>query len=220
VALNRLFLLFNKMKHKIDLDSWLRKEHFEFFNQFDEPYHGVTVNIDCTVAYQTVKKHSASFFLYYLYKALSVSQTIDAFKLRIEENEVYSYDRIDAGSAIGRPDGTFGFGDFTYYPTFDTFHAEAVKVMRKVEQESGLTRSGALNVIRFSPLPWINFTSLSHARMFTFKDSCPKISFGKMTENNRKRSMPISIHVHHALIDGYHLGQFIERYQELMNTPL
>ena len=137
------------MKQKIDLNNWPRKEHFEFFNQFDEPYHGVTVNIDCTIAYQTVKKNGVSFFLYYLYQALATSQTIEAFKLRIEENEVYKYDHIDAGSAIGRPDGTFGFGDFKYYPTFDQFHTEAVKVMRRVEQEYGLTRSGALNVIRF-----------------------------------------------------------------------
>jgi chloramphenicol O-acetyltransferase type A len=208
------------MKQKIDLDSWIRKDHFLFFNQFDEPYHGVTVNVDCTIAYQTAKKHGVSFFLYYLYQSLSVSQTIDEFKLRIEQNEVYRYDQIDAGSAIGRPDGTFGFGDFIYYPNFAEFHKEAVKVMRRVEQESGLTRSGALNVIRYSPLPWINFTALSHARMFQFKDSCPKISFGKMTDTNGIRSMPVSIHVHHALIDGLQLGQFIERYKELMNTPL
>jgi len=208
------------MKYKIDINSWIRKDHFQFFNQFDEPYHGVTVNIDCTIAYQTVQSLGVSFFLYYLYQSLSASQTIDAFKLRIEDNEVYRYDQIDAGSAIGRPDGTFGFGDFTFYGTFDKFHSEAVKVMRRVEQESGLTRSGALNVIRYSPLPWINFTSLSHARTFQFRDSCPKISFGKMTDTNGMKSMPVSIHVHHALIDGFQLGQFIERYQELMNKPL
>lgn len=208
------------MKQKIDVDNWIRRDHFNFFNQFDEPYYGVTVTIDCTVAYQTAKKQGVSFFLYYLYQSLAASQTIEAFKLRVEEGDVFLYNRIDAGSTIGRTDGTFGFGDFIYYPNFADFYPEAVKVMQRVQGELGIIRSGATNVIRCSALPWIDFTSLSHARMFQFKDSCPKISFGKMTEHNGIRSMPVSIHVHHALVDGLQLGQFIECYQDFMNIPL
>ena len=208
------------MRHKIDIDNWVRKDHFNFFNKFDEPYYGVTVNIDCTIAYQTAKQNGVSFFLYYLYQSLAASQLIDAFKLRIDGNEVYRYDQIDAGSTISRPDGTFGFGDFKYYPNFTDFYREALKVVEQVENESGLTLSPAENVIRFSALPWIDFTALSHARLFGFKDSCPKISFGKMTKHTETRLMPVSIHVHHALVDGLQLGQYIEYYQKLMNTPL
>src|ERR1700761_5849646 len=133
------------MKHKIDFDNWIRKEHFNFFNQFDEPYYGVNVTIDCTVAYQTAKQNGFSFFLYYLYQSLKASQMIDAFKLRIEGDEVYHYDQIDAGSTISRPNGTFGFGDFTYYTDFEVFHTEAVKVMRRVEGETDLEKSPAKN---------------------------------------------------------------------------
>jgi hypothetical protein len=58
------------------------------------------------------------------------------------------------------------------------------------------------NVIHFSAIPWLNFTSLSHARSYT--DSCPKISFGKMmTTDDGTKTMAMSIHVHHGLIDGY-----------------
>ncbi|MDN3724202.1 CatA-like O-acetyltransferase [Aequorivita sp. SDUM287046] len=71
--------------------------------------------------------------------------------------------------------------------------------------------------IHFSAIPWIDFTSISHARSFSHPDSCPKISFGKMTETNGRKSMPISIHGHHALMDGYHVGQFIDQFQKLMS---
>jgi chloramphenicol O-acetyltransferase type A len=53
--------------------------------------------------------------------------------------------------------------------------------------------------------------------MFSVDDSCPKISFGKMTNHNGKRTMPVSIHVHHALVDGLHLGQYIDCLQGLLN---
>jgi chloramphenicol O-acetyltransferase type A len=73
------------------------------------------------------------------------------------------------------------------------------------------------NVIHYSSLPWINFKSISHARSFSFKDSSPKISFGKMTIQQDKKIMPVSVHVHHALMDGYQVSQFIDLFQQLMN---
>lgn len=205
------------MKERIDIEQWDRKDHFEFFNQFDEPFYGVCVNIECTSAYRFCKENKYSFFLYYLYQCLVASHRHEAFRLRVEGSEVFRYDRIDGGSTIGRADGTFGFGDFMYKDTFAEFHQEACKVMEKVRSEKGLRRSGAGNVVRFSALPWIDFTALSHARSFGFKDSCPKISFGKVTSKEGHMIMPVSIHVHHALVDGFHLGQFIDTYQELMN---
>jgi chloramphenicol O-acetyltransferase type A len=205
------------MKQKLNIDTWVRKEHFNFFKQFDEPFYGVTINIDCTIAYRFAKQKGISFFLYYLHKALAAAQLIEPFKYRIEGDDVVIYDRIDAGSTIGRHDGTFGFGAITYYPLFDEFVIAANKEIKSIQNSTELIRSATDNIIRFSPLPWIDFTSISHARIFGLEDSCPKISFGKMTENNGKRSMPVSIHVHHALVDGLHIGQYIDCFQQLMN---
>ncbi|RYG03106.1 MAG: hypothetical protein EOO02_09150 [Chitinophagaceae bacterium] len=67
-----------------------------------------------------------------------------------------------------------------------------------------------------SALPWLNFTSISHARAFSFPDSCPKISFGKLSEVEGKSLMPVSIHVHHGLMDGFHVAQFVERFEAEM----
>ncbi|MGB5393781.1 MAG: CatA-like O-acetyltransferase, partial [Lutimonas sp.] len=68
-----------------------------------------------------------------------------------------------------------------------------------------------------SSLPWLNFSSFSHARSYSFPDSCPKISFGQMYEKNGEKFMPVSIHVHHALMDGYEVGIFVDKFQNLMN---
>jgi len=58
---------------------------------------------------------------------------------------------------------------------------------------------------------------LSHARSFSFPDSIPKISFGKMTELDGVKTMPVSVHVHHGLMDGFHVGQFVDKFQQLMD---
>ncbi len=206
------------MKHKFNIDTWERKEHFLFFKQFDEPFYGVTVTMDCTAAYRFAKAKKASFFLYKMHCALKAAQQLPPFTYRIEGDDVYIHDQIDGGSTVGRSNGTFGFGHFPYAPTFDEFLMTANPEMEKVQRSTDLIRSAATNIIRFSSLPWINFTSISHARVFGIENSCPQISFGKMTEKDGQRSLPVSIHVHHALVDGLHVGQFIDLFQQIMDA--
>lgn len=206
------------MKQILDINNWARKEHFHFFNQFEEPFFGVSVNIDCTIAYKTAKERGASFFLYYLHKSLLAANRVPAFRYRIEGQEVWIYDQVSASSTIGRADGTFGFSNITFAEDFQDFKVIAEKEISQVQNSKGLFPPvlGPC-MIHYSALPWIDFTSVSHARSFSFKDSSPKISFGKMIDTDGKRTMSLSVHVHHALMDGYQLSEFIDCFQLLMN---
>jgi len=205
------------MKSKVDIQNWTRKAHFQFFSTFEEPYHGVCVTIDCTAAYQFAKRSGHSVFLYFLYQSLSAAQRIEPFRYRIEKGDVFLHERIDAASTIARSNGTFGYGYITYRENLEEFLEAANREVARVSGSTDLTPNSASNVILYSALPWIDFTSLSHARMFSVLDSSPRISFGKMTENSGRRCMPVSIHVHHALVDGLHVGQYIDCFQDLMN---
>ncbi len=211
------------MKILLDLENWHRKEHFHFFRQMEEPFFGATVTIDCTKAYETAKALNTSFFIYYLHKTLVAVNAIEYFRYRISEDQIYINDRIDGSATIGRKDGTFGFSLIEYNADFTIFEQTALTEIERIQTTTGIfTRTiEDDNVIHFSAIPWLDFTSLSHARSYTFPDSCPKISFGKMmVSESGKRTMPMSIHVHHGLIDGLHLGQFVDYFQELMNLSL
>lgn len=209
------------MKNKVIIDEWVRRDHFLFFSKFEEPFFGVTVNIDCTIAYEQAKLKGVSFFFYYLYRALKAANGIENFRYRIVNKEVFLFDQNNASPTISRPNGTFGFAYMDYYNDESTFYKMALEEKQRVESSTDLMPSGSgENVIHFSAVPWLDFTSISHARSFSFPDSCPKISFGKITVNNGVRSMPVSIHVHHALADGYHVGLFVEEFQRLMNLVI
>lgn len=206
------------MKQKIDINTWIRKDHFKFFSAFEEPFFGVTVDVDCTATYQEAKENNVSFFLLYLHKSLAAANQIEPFSYRIIDGEVWKYNVVHAAATINRPNGTFGFGYMDYHEDFEEFKNEANKEIEKVQATTGLIPSASgENVIHYSALPWLNFTSMSHARKFSFADSCPKISFGKVRDENGKKIMPVSIHVNHALMDGYHVAQFVDAYQDLLN---
>ena len=206
------------MKKKLNIEEWVRRDQFYFFKQFEEPFFGVTVNIDCSIAYDIAKGIQTSFFLYYLHKSLAAANRIEPFKYRIDKEEVIVYETVNASPTINRPDGTFGFSYMDYETDYDSFAVKAQKEIEKVQNTVGLIPANSSeNVIHYSSIPWINFTSLSHARRFSTNDSIPKISFGKMMTENGKRTMPVSVHVHHALMDGYDVAKYIDLFQQLMN---
>ena len=191
-----------------------------FFKQFEEPFFGLTVEIDCTKAYATAKKLEISFFVYYLHKTMVAVNSVEPFRYRIIDDAVCVYDTIDVSATIMREDNTFGFSLIEYAPDFDVFAKNTFEEIERIQNTAGLLTCEFPNnnLIHFSAVPWINFTSLSHARSYTFPDSCPKISFGKMmVGEDGKRTMSLSIHAHHGLVDGYHVGQFVDCFQELMN---
>jgi len=163
------------------------------------------------------KRRGFPFFLYYLYQSVAAANTVQPFRLRIEGEDVFLYDTVDAGSTIARDDGTFGFGYFKYSEDIEQFMAEGLREVARVRATTGLERRNLQGMIRYSPVPWLDFTSLSHPRRFSAGDSCPWITFGKMTEIAGRRSMPMSVHVHHALVDGADIGAYVDEFQRRMN---
>ncbi len=206
-------------KQELNLETWERRAAFELFKNFTEPYHGVCLRIDCTAIYQFAKRHNLSFFLSLLHRSLVAAHQVENFRTRIVKGKVWRYEQIHAGSAVGRANGTIGFGHYQFYEQIYDFVREASVELDRVRGRDDIEHYPEANLIRFSMLPWFDFTSISHARDFSREDSAPRITFGKMTESGGHRSMPISIHVHHALVDGLHVAQFMEKFQEALDAP-
>ena len=41
-----------------------------------------------------------------------------------------------------------------------------------------------------------------------------------MVQDGQRRIMPIAIYVHHGLMDAYHVGLYVDRFQELLQRDL
>lgn len=203
----------------LNIEKWSRKDHFLFFSKFEEPFFGICSRVDCTKAIQTCKNNGYSFFQFYLHACLQAVNSIIDFRYRIQEGKVLVYDEIGASSTVNRPNGTFGFSYIPFERDFIQFSSQTTTILEEVRNSKELLPSGSAdNVIHFSVLPWLDFTSVSHARPFSAEDSCPKITIGKVIEHNGKSSFAVSIHAHHALMDGYHIGLFVEAFQKQLDS--
>jgi len=203
----------------LDIENWNRKDHFYFFLKFEEPFFGVTVELDVTKLYDFCKVNDVSFYLSYLHRSLVAANRVQPFAYRISsEGKVEVYDVVHGSATVLRPDNSFGFSYLKYYEDFKTFSVLAAQEIEKVKSEHGLQIDVApQNIVQLSALPWFQFTSMSHARSFSFRGSNPMISFGKVVDQDMRKKMPVSIHVHHGLMDGFHVGKFIAVFQELLS---
>jgi chloramphenicol O-acetyltransferase type A len=205
---------------QIDLKTWERGDLFHLFSAFSEPFHGVCVRVDCTESYRFAKQSRISVFLTLVHRALMAANQVENFMTRIVDGAVWRYATIHGGSAIGRPNGTIGFGHYPFQPELLAFVREASVEVERVKGRNDLERYPGQDLIRFSVLPWFDFTSISHARDFSAQNySAPLITFGKITEAGGRFTMPVSIHVHHGLADGLHVAQFVAQFERYLAAP-
>jgi len=142
------------LKQQIDIKNWNRKEHFEFFSTFEEPFFGITTPIDCTIAFEKSKELNIPFFIYYLHKTLIAVNQIENFRYRIENGNVFLYDEIDSSATIMRADKTFGFSFMKFNPDLTEFNKIAFAEIERIQSTSGLfTREFPENLIHFSAIP-------------------------------------------------------------------
>ena len=206
--------------NKIDIASWKRRAHFEFFSQFEEPYFGITWQVDMTLAKQHAKEQGVSLFIYYLHKSLEAAMAIENFKYRITaDNEVVLLETISASATLMRDNETFGFSYIPYHKDIHIFTASVRSEMDRVQHTDDLFPPiNTDDVMHCSAIPWMDFSSITHSRLFKAKDSVPKISYGQITEKTPGTfTMPVALYVHHGLIDGLHVSRYKDMFQQLLD---
>ena len=205
----------------LDLDNWPRREQFEFFRKFDNPYFNICTRLDVTNLVEELRNHAGvSIALTYHYFALKAANEIEQFRYRLRDGRVLIHDVINGGTTLMLPNETFTLVYFDYAKTFAEFIGPAQRSVEETRKNGGFhPRHDDDARIHCTTLPWVSFTSFSHARNWGREDSVPKISFGKFSHENDRTLMPFSVEVHHAVVDGLHVGRYIERMEEMLAQP-
>lgn len=205
----------------LDLATWARRELFEFYRDFDKPYFNVCMRLDVTNLIKELRNHpDISLALTYHYFALKAANEIEQFRYRLRDGQVLVHDVINGGTTLMLPNETFTLVYFDYAQTFAEFIDPAQRAVEEMKKDPVFEPRHEDDArIHCTTLPWISFTSFSHARNWRREDSVPKISFGKFTQENDRTLMPFSVEVHHALVDGLHVGRYVTRIEEMLAQP-
>lgn len=204
---------------EFDVENWNRNVQYKFFKTYEDPFFNITANLEVTNLYKYCKQHNLSFSLACLYVAIKSVNEITEFKLRFKNDKVYLFDTVNIGSTILNDDLTFSFCDFEFQPTISAFDIKGKIVLEN--HKNGIVFNvdqNDLAIIHCSTIPWVSFTGFKHARKGDEGlQGIPKLVFGKIFNENKIKKIPFSVEVHHALMDGYHVGLLYEKMQQYID---
>lgn len=204
----------------IDLDTWKRKDHFSYFRQFSYPQFNICANVDITRYYRYLKEKGLPFFVSVVYAASKAANGVKEFRYRIREDKVVEHDIVSPSYTILTEDETFAFCLTGYVEEYSVFKENALRDIERIKNNPSIEdEPGRDDVLYISSLPWVSFTGVTHPINLDPTESIPRISWGKYFEENGKIQLPVSVQVHHALMDGFHVGQFFIAIQDIMNYP-
>lgn len=199
----------------IDLENWPRREFYEHFINEVVCTFSLTVNLDITPL-KGARLYPAMIWL--LTKTVN---EMPEFRTAIIGEVLGVYDDMHPMYTVFNKENKNFCGIWQY---FSEDYTEFLKAYEENERMySCSTRytpkpGTPANSFNISMLPWVEFTSVNINVYDDGKFLLPIFTMGRYFEKDGKRMLPLSIQVHHAVCDGYHVGVFTQTLQEMINA--
>ena len=207
------------MYKELDLETWPRRSTYAFFKDYEDPFFNFSANVDVGVLYPFCKQNELSFSLTVLYCSLVAANEIREFRIRLFGGRLVEFDRIHATQTILNDDETFSFAYFEMKDNVFEFNQSGREALKKYRAlKSFDVESDRADLIYYSVIPWVSFTSFKHASRLDKGQTVPRIVFGKRFDEGDNKMMPLSVEANHTIMDGLHVGKFFVRFQEIANS--
>ncbi len=209
------------MDERVNLETWPRRELFDFFGGVSNPYYMVTFRQDVTALYRYAKGHGLSFYYALVYCCTRALNQVEAFRYTIRGGEVYRLaERMPSFTDLKKGSEQFHVVTMPCKGTAEEF-CKAARERSDRQQKFIDQDSETDSLIYFSCLPWVDVTAITNERELLAPDarddSIPRLAWGKYRKTGDRVELGISVEVNHRLIDGLHIGRFAQALTEEMD---
>lgn len=204
----------------IDMNTWERTTHFNFFRRMDYPQYLICNNIDITNFLSKLKVKDISFYYAMIYAATYALNQVKEFKYRIQGDKVVLHDVIHPSFT----DMTEGCELFKMVTVDMEDAIESFVTMAKEKsdrQKDYFVKKdveGRDDLTYITCIPWVSFTNLSHTISFNKDDSVPRLAWGRYFKDTGRVLLPFSVQAHHSFVDGIHMGKYFDVLQKYLDT--
>lgn len=199
----------------IDLAHWERREYYGHFINEVVCTYSTTVNLDITPL-EGQRLYPAMIWL-----LTRTVNTMPEFRTALSKNGPGIHDRMNPAYTVFNREGkNFSRLWLEYTDSYRAFLADyeanekAYTPSRKFSPRQGAPD----NTFDISMIPWFTFTAFDINVFDEGRYLLPIFTMGKYFESGGKRMLPLAIQVHHAVCDGYHVGLFVARLQEMIDS--
>lgn len=208
----------------IDIQTWPMAQAFHYYTQMAPTSYTVNVNMDVSFLRKELKTKGIKFFPAYLYLVTRVITRQQELRVAVKDGILGYWDCLTPAYPQFHEDNkTTSLLWTEYNDNFPEFYNQYLTDTKLHGESHGILSSKGVppaNAYIISCIPWFTFNSFSLHNHGIKDYYVPSFEAGGFTETSSgKIVMPLSVTVHHATTDGYHLKVFFEELQRTMNYP-
>lgn len=207
----------------IDMKTWPMAQAFYYYTQMAPTSYTINVTMDVTVLRNTLKAKGYKFFPAYLYLITRAISKHEEFRVAVKDGVLGHWKTLTPAYPQFHEDNkTTSLLWTEYNECFHTFYKQYIEDIKKHGSSHGILSSKGIplpNAYIISCIPWFTFNSFSLHNHGIKDYYVPSFEAGGFVETSGKIQMPLSVTVHHATTEGYHLKVFFEELQRTMNHP-
>ena len=205
---------------KVDIDEWSRGSLFQFYIEKMRIVMSLTVDINVAPLITYTKKNALKFYPAMIWVVSKVINSHDEFKYSWDtDGNLIRWDPISPSYTIfNRDDECFSKFVTEYTDDIFEFYQRTVDDQRKYQEERAIIGNQPQNFFDVSCLPWVKY---KHFDVHVFDEGkflAPVLTWGKYEVQNGNALMPLTMNIHHAVADGFHLSRFFNEVQELIDS--
>ena len=197
---------------------------FHYYTQMAPTSYTVNVNMDVSLLRKELKTKGIKFFPAYLYLVTRAITRQQELRVAVKDGILGYWDCLTPSYPQFHEDSkTTSLLWTEYNDNFPEFYNQYLTDTKLHGESHGILSSKGVppaNAYIISCIPWFTFNSFSLHNHGIKDYYVPSFEAGGFTEiSNGKIVMPLSVTVHHATTDGYHLKVFFEELQRTMKYP-
>ena len=207
-------------KQIIDLDGWDRGQLFSFYIHEMPIVISLTVDVDAAPLVSFAKRHGLRFYPAMIWAVSKVVNAHDEFKYGWDpQGRLIRWDCVFPSYAdFHKEDQRFTKLVTPYTEDLFAFHARFLADKERFAQDRGILPGQPPNFFDVSCLPWVRYR---HFDVHVFDQGrflAPVITWGRFEPEGSKLVLPLTMNIHHAVADGFHLSRFFNEVQQLIYT--
>lgn len=205
--------------HKIDMETWPRREHYQYYSEKLKTSYQINMEIDVTHLVEACRERKLRFYPAMIYVIMRAINSNEAMRMALDKDGALGYYDVchPSYTIFHEDDKTFSDIWTEYDPDFGRFYHAAVTDMEQYKDVKGIKakpdRPEAYTPV--SCVPWIHFTGVSHDTPGPGPMYFPVITFGRYDFDGTKYMLPFSLFINHAAADGYHSSMLVNEIQRL-----
>jgi len=205
------------MFHKIDRSTWKREEYFNHYISDIPCTYSMAVRLDIT----RLREQKLNLYPTMLYLITTVVNRHEEFRTALDCNgEVGVYEHLIPCYTVFHKDSETFSNIWTAY--CEDYKSFCVNWKKDINEYGSIERMIAKpevpeNNFPVSMIPWSSFDGFNLNLQKGYRYLLPIFTMGKFEVANSHCLLPLSVQVHHAVCDGFHLSRFINELQYMIN---